>query len=458
MAKHLVYLVSDDDVIRRALHHRLEKSSGHTMRSYAGLDAAMAAIEEAPDVLVVDVTSLALSPAALFKELRQRSIELPVVLLAQAGDHTTANQAIKLGAADYLEKPLDPVRTELVFRHLFTTAEDRAELSRLRETMMSGVENDAVVAGSREMQLVLRMVERVKDRDIPVLLTGEAGSGRETVARLIHARSKRRNGSYTIFHRASVPADLRAAELFGFEKGAFPGATHRKSGVLTQSDGGTVYLDEIGDFDADLQTRLLHLLRFRVVKAVGSDVGTNVDVRILAGSSQNLREMVREKKFRSDLYYHLASFPVQIPPLRERPTDIVHIAEKYLTRYSAEAGVPVKGFSREALEAMHHYPWPGNVQELAIAMQHAVAQAQGDLIGLQHLPVPIHPFKNATMELETEGKLYHDNKIVPLDRIKEQAVRRAIEIARGNLAQTSRELDISRSTLYKLIEKYGISV
>ena len=458
MAKHLIFLVSDDDVIRRSLHQKLEKNGGHTLRNFSKLDAALVAIDQVPEALVVDLSGLEVSPAALFKELRQRNMEVPVVMIAAEGDPTAAGQAVKLGAADYLEKPLDPHRTELVFRHVFASIECREERTRLQEALMASVDDEAVVAGSREMQLVLRMVEKVKDRDIPVLLTGEAGSGRETVARLLHARSKRRNRPYTVFLRSSVPDQLRAAELFGFEKGAFPGATHRTSGVFERTDGGTVYLDEVGDFDADLQDRLLHLIRFKEVKPVGSDVGTKVDVRILAGSSRNLREMVRGKLFRSDVYYHLASLPVHVPPLRERPTDIVHLAEKFLARHSAEAGVPVKGFSREVLEAIYHYPWPGNVQELHIAMRHAVSQAQGRLIELQHLPDSIRPFKNATMELETEGKLYHDNKIVPLDRIKEQAVRRAIEIARGNLAQSARELDISRSTLYKLIEKYGITV
>lgn len=458
MAKHLLFLVSDDDVVRRALHHKLEKNWGHTVRNFSGFDAAVTSVEQNPDVLVVDLAGLVTSPAAMFKELRQRGIEIPVVMLANEDDHSAAGQALKLGAADVLNKPLDPARAELVFRHVFTSIELRTEIAGLRDALVSGVDDEVAVAGSREMQLVLRMVEKVKDRDIPVLLTGEAGSGRETVARLLHSRSKRRNRPYTIFRCSSVPAEHRAAELFGIEKGAFPGATHRKSGVLERTEGGTVYLDDIGDFDADLQTRLLHLIRFREVKPVGSDTGTKVDVRVLAGSSRNLREMVRDKQFRSDLYYHLVSFPLHVPPLRERPTDIVRLAERFLARFSGEAGVPVKGFSREALEAIYHYPWPGNVRELDLAMRHAVSQAQGELIGLQHLPLSIHPFKNATMELETEGKLYHDNKIVPLDRIKEQAVRRAIEIARGNLAQSARELDISRSTLYKLIEKYGISV
>lgn len=456
MTKHLIYLVSDDDAIRRALHHKLDKGWGHTVREFDSIESAFAANGQLPAAIVIDLAALTVTPAVLFKDMRQRSIELPLIVMAGEDELAAATQALKLGAADYLEKPLNMVRVETVFRHVFNRIEHLAEILRMREESLGTPHDDSIVAESREMQLVLRLVEKVKDRDIPVLLTGEQGSGKETIAKALHLKGKRRNRPYIIFTQSSVPADLLVGELFGFEKGAFPGATQRKSGVFEQADGGTVYIDEVGDFDADLQARLLHLIEFKEVKALGSNNTTRVDVRIIAGSNRNLRDSVRKKQFRSDLYYHLASFPVHVPPLRERNTDIILLAEQFLIRHAAEAGISAKGFSREALEAIYHYPWPGNVQELESAIRRALSLAQGDIIALKHLPISVHPFKDASMELETEGKLFHDNKIVPLDRIKEQAVRRAIEIARGNLAQSARELEISRSTLYKLIEKYKI--
>ncbi len=458
MTKHLIFLIEDDDSIRRLLHQKLEKSWGHTVHMFSSTEAALAAIDESPAFAIVDMARPAINPSGMFKELRQRNLDLPVVALLDENDPSTISHAIKLGAVDYLALPIDLSRAESVFRQTIRSIELHAEVVRLREEMAGAIEVQNIIAESREMQLVLRLIEKVESREIPVLLTGEPGSGKELVAQTIHARGKRRIRPFIIFSQSTVPADLLAGELFGFEKGAFPGAVQRKAGVFEQADGGTVYLDEVGEFDADVQARLLHLIEFKQVKAVGANHYTKVDVRVIAGSSRNLKEIVRKKQFRSDLYYHLASFPIHIPPLRERATDIIMLAEQFLMQHASHQGFTVKGFSREALEAIYHYPWPGNVRELDSAIRRAVTLSQGDIIGLQHLPILVHPFKDASMELETEGKLFHDNKIVPLDKIKEQAVRRAIEIARGNLAQTARQLDISRSTLYKLIEKYKIAL
>lgn len=458
MIKHRLLLLSDDDALRRSLHQKLEKNWGHSVRHVAGVEELLAQCGDLPTLLILDISSPERNPAVLFKELRNLPDTASIMVVGDADSQAGLAQSMKLGAVDFLEKPFDIPRMEAVFHQLLHRLDLESEILRLREEMIGRFEDTNIIAESREMQLVLRMVEKLKDRDIPVLLTGEEGSGRELVARAIHARGKRRLKPYFVFTSASVPEDLLAGELFGYEKGAFPGAAQRKAGIFEQANGGTVYIDEIGDFDADLQSRLLHLIEFKEVRTIGSDNPSRVNVRIVAGSSLNLRESVRNKEFRSDLYYHLASFPIHVPPLRDRGTDIILLAEQFLERYSSEANIKAKGFSREALEAIYHYPWPGNALELDSAVRRAVSLAQGDIVGLQHLPIAVHPFKDSSMELETEGKLFHDNKIVSLDRIKEQAVRRAVEIARGNLAQAARELDISRSTLYKLIEKYGISL
>lgn len=456
MTKHLIFLIEDDDSIRRLLHQKLEKSWGQTVHMFSSAEDALEALTESPAIVIIDMTRQNINAARMFKDLRQRNIDLPVLALVNQEDPSAVAQALKIGAIDYLEIPIDITRAEVVLRQALSIVELQNQVFRLREVMVGALEDKNIVAESREMQLVLRLIEKIKDREIPVLLTGEPGSGKEMVAKAVHARGKRKNRPYISFIQSSVPADLLAGELFGFEKDAFPGATQRKSGVFEQADGGTVYIDEIGDFDTDIQARLLHLIEFKQITPVGSNKPTKVDVRVIAGSSRNLKDLVKKKQIRSDLYYHLASFPIHVPPLRERATDIILLAELFLLQYGNEVGAAVKGFSREALEAIYHYPWPGNVRELHSAVRRAASVARGDIIGLQHLPIVVHSFKDSSMELETEGKLFHDNKIVPLDRIKEQAVRRAIEIARGNLAQTARELDISRSTLYKLIEKYKI--
>lgn len=458
MTKQLIFLIEDEDSIRRLLLQQLEKGLGHTLRIFGSAEDALDALDESPALIIIDMTRPNINAARMFKDLRQRNIDLPVIALVKQDDQSAIAQSLKIGVIDYLEIPLDLTRVDSVLRQTFNIVDLQNQLFKIRADKVGALEDKNIIAESREMQLVLRLVEKVMDREIPVLLTGEAGSGKEMVAKAIHARGKRRNRPYLAFIQSSVPAELLTGELFGYEKEAFPGAMHRVAGVFEQANGGTVYLDEIGEFDAELQSRLLQLLEFKQITTLGAKKPTKVDVRIIAGSNRNLKELVKKKQLRSDLYYHLASFPIHVPPLRERTTDIILLAEHFLKQFGIESGVKVKGFSREALEAIYHYPWPGNVRELDSAIRRAAAVAQGDIIGVQHLPIVVHSFKDSSMELETEGKLFHDNKIVPLDRIKEQAVRRAIEIARGNLAQTARELDISRSTLYKLIEKYKIPV
>ena len=331
------------------------------------------------------------------------------------------------------------------------------EAERLRVAMEERLESEHLIADSREMQLVLRLVEKLKGRDVPVLLSGEHGSGREDVARAIHMASSRREGPFLTVTCASIPEDELAAALFGFEAGSGR-AMRNRAGALEEGDGGTVFIEDIAALSLDMQAQLLRVIERKSLQRVGGSTEYRSNVRVIAATSDNLKDVMRRKEFRDDLYYIFASYPIHVPSLRDRGPDIIRLAEHYLALAAKKHNVKARGFSREAVEAIYHYPWPGNVRELEASIERAVVMSGTGLITLQHLPVSVSPFKDASMELDTEGRLFHDDKIVSLDRIKEQAVRRAIEISRGNLAQTARELDISRSTLYKLIEKYRIKL
>lgn len=457
MKKHLVALVSNDDSMHRQFSQKLEKDMGHTLLPFSESDALFSDAS-VPDIILLDARAREITLSEVFRELRYRRSDVPVISLIHAKDADAIQEALRSGCIDYLEVPVDEARADRVFHHVFGIVDSREEIGRLREEMQDRLLSTPMIAESREMKLVLRMIEQIKGKDLPVLLTGEAGTGREYVARMIHAGSGRNTKPFMAFSQASVPEDMLAGTLFGFAKDAHPGINQRKAGLFEQAHSGTVYISEIAGFDQDIQAQLLHLLRYKQIQPVGGKQYENVDVRLILATAENLKELLKKKQILSELYYRLASLPIHLPPLRERGTDIILLAEAFLEQHAKKEKVVVKGFTREALEAIYHYPWPGNVRELEHAIRRALAETKGKMIGLAHLPTIMHPFKDPSMELETDGRLFHDNKIVPLDQIKQQVVRRAVEIATGNMAYAARELGISRSTLYKMIEKYNIEI
>jgi len=456
MAEKLIFIVDDDDSTRRALSQRISKGWGFKSRSFSSGEALLEALDDNPDAILLDFTMPGLSGVETLREIKKRNPETPVIMLSEDGKLESVIEAIKLGASDYLVKPFDFTRVEVVLKNAAKVSALSKELARLRESLEVTVSSGTIISQSREMQLVERMIGKLKDTDLTVFLTGESGTGKDLIARTIHYTGKRRKGPYVVLNCAAVPADQLESELFGHERGAFTGASQRKIGVFEQADGGTIFLDEVGDLSQALQEKLLRVIAAKEFERVGGNTVIKTDVRIISASNRNLKEIVKKKQFREDLYYRLSTFPIHLAPLRERGADIIQLAEMFLKRFSDDLKVPVAGFSREAIEVIYRYPWPGNVRELEGAIKRAVGMAAGDVISANELPMVAQPFQHSSMEIEVDGKIFHDNKIVPLEKIKEQIVRRAIEITRGNLAQTARQLGISRSTLYKLAEKYKV--
>ncbi|MCB2204878.1 sigma-54 dependent transcriptional regulator [bacterium] len=456
MAKHRIFLIVQEDSVRKAVQQKLQKSWGYDVQTFSNGDAALGAFDTPPDVALLERNVTGVDGEDIFRELRTQHPWLPVVLLAEEDEVNTRDISVS-GAADILTMPIDYSRLEVSLQNALRYSVLSQEAQRLREELEEHIHSEHVVADSREMQLVLRLIEKLHGKEVPVLLTGENGSGRDEVARAIHLASPRKTGPFITVSCANIPEEDLGATLFGFEAGSQESA-QRRIGALEEAHNGTVYISEISALTPDQQLELHTAMQRKMLRRIGGSTEYRSNFRLVAASSENLKEKVRTKEFRSDLYYVLASYPIHVPPLRERGADIMRLAEHYLRQTAEKHKLKMRGFSREAVEAMYHYPWPGNVRELESTVESAVLASGGGIVSLQHLPVTVHPFKDATMELETEGRLFHDDKIVSLDRIKEQAVRRAIEISRGNLAQTARELDISRSTLYKLIEKYGVKL
>jgi DNA-binding NtrC family response regulator len=331
------------------------------------------------------------------------------------------------------------------------------EVSQLRETVLRASHFDNIISNDGAMEEVLKLIHKAKDSDISVLVTGESGTGKELIARAIHFNGKRRNGPFVAVNCAAIPKDLIESEMFGHEKGSFTGAHQRKIGKFEQANGGTIFLDEIGELDMNLQAKLLRAIQTRQFERVGGNELITVDVRIISATNKDLVQASRDREFREDLYYRLGSFPILLPPLRQRRGDILLIAEHFLARFSKEQGKHVTSFARKALKILYDYPWPGNVRELESAIERAVLLADGDAVNETDLPLAVRAFAQGENTIPLPSSLFdNQDSIIPLETVKEQAVKHALKVTEGNILDAARKLGISRSTLYELMKKYEL--
>jgi DNA-binding NtrC family response regulator len=407
MRKLLLFLISTDDSMCGSLERKVEKEMGHNLRIFSA-SAAMFSDSRIPDIILFDARPSEHTLQDLLKDLRYHNVAAPVITILDRGNTKAIENAVQNGSRDFIEVPIDDLRLGSILRNIFDIVALRDEVGRLQDEMRENLLSLPVVAESREMKLVLRMIEQIQGKDFPVLITGEAGTGREFVARTIHAQSRRRDQPFMAISPASVAEDMLTGTLFGFEKGAVPGIEKRTAGLFQQADGGTVYVSELTGLGMDLQERLMHLLRHREVRPVGARKSETVDVRLMISMIENPRELLEKKQINRELYFRLLSLPIHLPPLRERGTDIILLAETFLERIGEEENSSVKGFTREALEAIYRYPWPGNVRELEHAIRHAHQEAKGKhdrpRTSSHNAVRPLQGL--LSMELETEGRLF----------------------------------------------------
>jgi two-component system response regulator GlrR len=440
-----VLLVDDDPSILGVLEMRL-KTEGYVVRCAASGEAAMAATEgQSFDVVVTDLRMDGMDGMELLKRLHARDAGLPVIILTAHGDVGSAVQAMRLGAFDFLEKPYEGVQ---LLRRV------RAAL-RGRATGPAPVEAPAeeapFVAASGAMQRVWAQVQRLARVDSSVLITGETGTGKEVVARALHLTSRRRQGPFRAVNCGAIPAELLESELFGHERGAFTGAHASRDGHFRAAHGGTLLLDEIGDAPLQTQVKLLRVLQDREVLPVGSSRSVEVDVRVVAATHQDLRQLVAEARFREDLFYRIDVLPLHIPPLRERPDDIEPLVRTFLAEFQeGRVGAPVD-ISREALDHLRGYTWPGNVRELRNRIEVAVALSDGGVLTPDDFSLQgavASPFEVV------------DGDVLPLrdararfDRAYLISVLRA---AGGNVTNAARMAGKHRTDFYGLMKRYDL--
>ncbi|RMG28661.1 MAG: sigma-54-dependent Fis family transcriptional regulator [Gammaproteobacteria bacterium] len=372
MSQAPVMIVEDDADLGEALCYTLSEAGIETLHAPDGETALDLLARRPVSVVVSDVQMPGMGGEALLEEIRRRRPELPVILMTAYGTVRRAVAAMRAGATDYLLKPFDAERlVELVRRHL-------------RPATQAANDASGLVARDPRMLRVVRIAERVARSDVTVMITGESGTGKEVLARHIHACSERADGPFVAINCAAIPENMLEAVLFGHEKGAFTGAYQARAGKFEQAQGGTLLLDEISEMELGLQAKLLRVLQEREVERIGGKAPIALDVRVLATSNRNLREEVRAGRFREDLFYRLNVFPLRLPPLRERPDDVLAIAEALLERLTPP-GMPVRPLCEAARRRLQAHHWPGNVRELENVLQRAVILAQGPCIAPEDL-------------------------------------------------------------------------
>ncbi|WP_224983458.1 sigma-54-dependent transcriptional regulator [Geomonas agri] len=444
-----ILIIDDDSSLRRVLEYNLQQE-GYDVYTAADGSAGLQLFEEkSPQLVITDLKMPGITGFEVLSTVKERAPSTVVIVLTAFGAIDTAVEAMKLGAFHYLTKPFN--REELkvtVLKGL--QLQGLSEENRLLKEELSGrTEFKSIVGTSRAMEGVFSVVRKVADTEATVLITGESGTGKELVARAIHSGSSRRGAPFVAVNCAAIPRDLLESELFGHVKGAFTGAIRDKEGKFQLADGGTIFLDEVGDLPLELQPKLLRVLQERVVEPVGGTSLQKIDLRVVAATNADLERWIAEGKFREDLYYRLSVIPIQLPPLRERVEDVPLLIRYFCTKFGAE-GV---SFTKEALQRLQEYAWPGNVRELENTVERLLIMREGDQIGIDELPAKISaavpPPEGSVLRLPAGG--------YSLEQLEMEVVLEALNRCDWNQTAAARFLRIPRHTLIYRMEKYNIT-
>jgi DNA-binding NtrC family response regulator len=420
------------------------------------LATAMTVLESEP--VAVMLTDLRLTGGTEGLDLlgRAQTVSHPPVsvLMTAYGSEKVAVQAMKRGAYDYITKPLDLEKLDVVLMRALRSRKVEAENRQLHEQLdrRFGLEN--LIGNSPAMLEVLERVRQVAPVKSTVLIQGESGTGKELVAQSLHRLSPRKNARFVAVHCAALSPQLLESELFGHEKGSFTGATERRTGRFEEANHGTLFLDEIGEIDAATQVKLLRALGEQTIQRVGSNATIPIDVRVVAATNKNLETMVREGTFRDDLFYRLDVVPIHLPPLRERRDDIPLLAQSFLEELARQNKKKVAAFSPEALGALRTYDWPGNVRELRAAVEHAVALCRGERIALRDLPGRVIAQQPMHHDPATGAEVAVSD--LNLENMEKSFIRQALRTTGGNITEAARLLGISRRTLHRKIKAYHV--
>lgn len=463
-----ILIVDDDDQLRRSFEKLLREEGYHVQSAASGETGLQEAVKEMPDLVVLDMRLPGMNGLETFKRLHELDPKLPVIIMTAYGTTETAIEATKMGAHDYILKPFDiPEMLKIMRRALDAGRFMRSKVD--VEGFSEGVQGEALIGRSRKMQDVYKAIGRVSPTEATVLIRGESGTGKELVARAVYHYSLRSQRPFLVINCVAIPESLLESELFGYEKGAFTGAVHRRIGKVEQANGGTIFLDEIGDMPFSIQAKILRLLQERSIERLGGRETIPVDVRIIAATNRNLEQALEEGRFREDLYYRLKVVTIWLPPLRERLDDIPRLSHYFLSRHAAGVGVDTPVLTDEAKEVLKGYSWPGNVRELANTLQKTLIFNRGAPIRPEDVSQAISsrgegPRSTGDPEQAIRQWIHETLDSYPqenffdrcMDRFASILISEALLVTGGNRSKAAKLLGVSRPTLHSKIEKYNL--
>lgn len=457
MPKSRILVIDDESAIRDSLRMMLEYEGYEFVGASTGQEGLALVERDSPDLVILDVKMPGMDGIEVLDRLRASHDSLPVLVVSGHGTISTAVEATKKGAFDFIEKPFASDRVLVSLRN----ALDQRRLLDENKSLRKAVEiKHQMIGESAPLAQVTAAVGRAAPTNATVLIQGESGVGKELVARTIHRNSRRSRERFVQVNCAAIPEELIESELFGHEKGSFTGATEKQIGKFEQADKGTIFLDEVGDMSARTQAKVLRVLQEGEVERLGSSRTIKVDVRVIAATNRNLEDEIEKGTFREDLYFRLAVIPIFVPPLRERPEDITLLVRHFIGVFSRENSTRPKLITQSALEALKHYRWKGNIRELRNTVERLAIMTDGDTIDVSDLPDPVR--SPGSEAIRGGGRTAVDASTASTLREFKDSAERAFLVSRlrengWNISKTAEVIDTPRSNLYKKLESYHIS-
>ncbi len=456
MANAKILIVDDEYLIRWSLSENLKEDGWRTVIAESGEEALEKFHSEAPDMILLDIKLPGISGVDVLEEIRATDKDIPVMMITATSQVDVAVRAMKLGAYDYISKPFEFNEIRNKIRHALENTALKREVEYLRNKTSDGHGFNSIIATTPSMQEILSMASRIAgSASTTVLLQGDSGTGKELLAQAMHYESNRSDKPFMPINCTALPDELLESELMGYEKGAFTDAKATKKGLFELAEGGTIYLDEIGDMKPGLQAKLLRFIEERSFKRIGGKEDIEVDVRIIAATNRDLEKAIEERQFREDLYYRLSVIPLTLPSLKDRREDIAPLAQHFRIRFNGEFKTSFTAFTDEALTLMTRYDWPGNIRELRNAIERSMILSSGNVIDAESLPVKIKGGDPRGVS-NASGLVLLPETGVDLDLVEREFMTQALEKTDHNQTRAAKMLGLSRDALRYRMKKYDL--
>ncbi|GAB4489312.1 MAG: sigma-54 dependent transcriptional regulator [Thermodesulfovibrionales bacterium] len=451
-----ILVIDDEKLLRWSLQQNLSKEGFTVITAEKGGEGLDLFIEEQPDVVLLDIHLPDISGISVLESIKKENKNAIVIMVTAFGDIQTAVRTIKQGAYDFVEKPFNLDKLKIIIEKALETGALRKEVSQFRSQMTTRYGFSSIVGRSEEMMKIMGLVRKVAQSDATtILLQGESGTGKDLVAKTIHYESSRAAKPFMDINCTALPETLIESELFGFEKGAFTDAKQMKKGLFELSDGGTIFLDEIGDMKLSTQAKLLKIIENKTFKRIGGVKDITVDLRIIASTNKNLADEVKKENFREDLYYRLKVIPIVLPPLRERREDILPLAQHFIEGFNREFKKNVRGIAKETEKAFLEYAWPGNVRELRNVIERAMILENEEYILPEHLPVEFSVPAAPAAVTPSKIQIALPPAGLDIEDVEKELIRQALEKAKWNQTRAARLLNLTRDALRYRMQKFG---